>query len=580
MRRPDPRNPQTLLQFHKKRAARADIEQTFARIEVLTKKASAAFVFLLTFLAFAVVTLLGVDDADFFLEDRQTALPLLDVLIPTTAFFYFAPILIATLFANLHLQLVKLWSALATAPLRHEGRPLSENVHPWIITDFALHFRRDARDAQAPLAWLTRLVGLVLAYMAAPLVLGWFWIRAMPKHDVLLTFVVGVTLLVFSMIVATESWRRMRLELSHRNKSLAIPALALCLLALIATTISWFKVVEPLTHYVPSDNLSRRALNSTFEKPSWWRLPFELSQANLENVNFVPKPDSWRPFATAKADYWPNWCEAHSETLSNCTRIWEQGSRDTSTLLDQFDTAWLVHRKAQIRDLPNRDYRNQDWRNANLQASELQGAELRGGKLQGADLSYANLNGADMWAARLPDALLWSTELQSANLATANLKNAILVDAKLDAANLNGINLQGALLWVAKLHGASLASGNLQDAGLVEADLQGADLRHVQLSEKTDFRDATLRGAIFASVDLSVVSLSQSQIDESFGDFDVVLPKGINRPAHWRPEDAGPISVKELLSQWREWQISIGFTPKITEEQERFMTALPPRPAP
>ncbi|MEL6998460.1 MAG: hypothetical protein AAFP68_09380, partial [Pseudomonadota bacterium] len=96
-----------------------------ARINALSLVARTTWFGLLAYLAFVGVTLLGVEDADFFVPSRQTQLPLVNVSIPTSAFFWFAPLLGAGLYTYLHLQLVKLWEALATPPPTHNGKHLS-----------------------------------------------------------------------------------------------------------------------------------------------------------------------------------------------------------------------------------------------------------------------------------------------------------------------------------------------------------------------------------------------------------------------------------------------------------------------
>ena len=499
MRRPNRRNPHSLLQFHKLRAAREDIEADFARIEVLTKKATSAFVFLLTFLAFAVVTLLGVEDADFFLEERQTALPILDVLIPTTSFFYFAPLLILTLYANLHLQLVKLWKALAAAPAQYDGKPLAEHVHPWIVTDFALVFRPTAQAENRSLSWLTQIVGLGLAFVSAPVVLGAFWVRSMPKHDPCLTFGIGMLMTLLSVVIGIESWRRMKAELAERETPKAIPSVFVGVAAVLLFTMSWFRVVRPVTHYKP---------DWAFAENSW---PLRLASADLEGIVFVPKPEGWRPYDTAKADYWPRWCTAHGNSLPDCTLIWEDKQKYDQPLLTQYETAWREHRKLEIDNLPNRSFQKIDWRSAGLAGAELQGADLGGAQLQGAVLLFAQLQGAD--------------------LGSAELQEAVLLGAQLQGANLRG------------------------------AELQGADLRGAEFSDTTDFSPAALRGAGLKSVDLSMLKLSQDRVNQSFGDSDVTLPEGIERPAHWREEGVPPLSWKEFQTAWRDWQTSIGFDP-------------------
>jgi hypothetical protein len=58
-------------------------------------------------------------------------------------------------------------------------------------------------------------------------------------------------------------------------------------------------------------------------------------------------------------------------------------------------------------------------------------------------------------------------------------------------------------------------------------------------------------------VDLSTVRLSQAQLDATFGDSSVILPAGLNRPAHWPdrklPEydrSGGPTFAEER-DRWR-----------------------------
>ena len=63
------------------------------RVEALTRTAQGTWLGLLSYLAFVGVTLMGVQDADFFIPERQTALPLIGVSVPTNLFFYIAPTL-------------------------------------------------------------------------------------------------------------------------------------------------------------------------------------------------------------------------------------------------------------------------------------------------------------------------------------------------------------------------------------------------------------------------------------------------------------------------------------------------------
>ncbi|MEM7423654.1 MAG: hypothetical protein AAF334_08005 [Pseudomonadota bacterium] len=75
--------------------AREDIE----RINRLSLIARTALFGLLAYLAFVGVTLLSVEDADFFAPSRQTHLPLVNVAIPSASFLWPAPFLGAALYA-------------------------------------------------------------------------------------------------------------------------------------------------------------------------------------------------------------------------------------------------------------------------------------------------------------------------------------------------------------------------------------------------------------------------------------------------------------------------------------------------
>jgi len=121
----------------------AETERLLERIAEIARNVRATWFLLLGVLAFAGVTLLGVEDADFFAVGRQTALPLVGVEIPTRSFFWTAPFLVAALYGYFHFQLRQLWRALAPDAVRAEmgGRPLADVVHPGLITDWGLRQR-------------------------------------------------------------------------------------------------------------------------------------------------------------------------------------------------------------------------------------------------------------------------------------------------------------------------------------------------------------------------------------------------------------------------------------------------------
>jgi hypothetical protein len=121
------------------------------RINEISAIARTSWLALLGYLAFIGISLLAVEDVDFFVETRRTDLPLVGVAIPTHAFFLFAPILAAALYVYLQVHLLKLWDAMADAPATIDGRPLGEHLHPWIANDYALSLKRNGALRPRPL---------------------------------------------------------------------------------------------------------------------------------------------------------------------------------------------------------------------------------------------------------------------------------------------------------------------------------------------------------------------------------------------------------------------------------------------
>ena len=85
-----------------------------------------------------------------------------------------------------------------------------------------------------------------------------------------------------------------------------------------------------------------------------------------------------------------------------------------------------------------------------------------------------------------------------------------------------------------------LVTANMQYAYLVNANLQHA--RHLT--------DAFLRGAALKSIDFTNIPISQDQLELTFGDESVILPKSLDRPSHWPHEDLSPTLFRH---QWRAW---------------------------
>jgi hypothetical protein len=173
-----------------------------------------------------------------------------------------------------------------------------------------------------------------------------------------------------------------------------------------------------------------------------------------------------------------------------------------------------------------------------LRGTNLQGADLSGLTLSGSDLTEARMDGADVFEARMEGAELYRAWMTGADLAEARMMGADFEEALIEGADLSLVRMEGAAL-----------SGALLDRVLLLA---------AQFSPATSVSATHLQYAALKKVDLSILDLSQEQIDAAFGDTSVTLPDGLVRPAHWPDWEL----AANFHDEWRKWQADpAGYTP-------------------
>ena len=187
------------------------------RIEAIVANARTVWLGQIGFLAFITLTLVSTRDVDFFSVTATTTLPIINVAIPTTTFFWTAAWLGAVLHTYLHLFLLRLWDALAEAPAELDGLRLGERVFPWLVNDWALRRRPDRPLETRPMDWLANTVTLVLVWLGTPLILTAFWWRSMPAHDAWLTLAIAGAL-GLSLFTSAHGWHRAKARLRRPGK--------------------------------------------------------------------------------------------------------------------------------------------------------------------------------------------------------------------------------------------------------------------------------------------------------------------------------------------------------------------------
>ncbi|WP_412555792.1 pentapeptide repeat-containing protein [Shimia sp. MIT1388] len=176
----------------------------------------------------------------------------------------------------------------------------------------------------------------------------------------------------------------------------------------------------------------------------------------------------------------------------------------------------------------------------------------------------------DFEMAKLHCTNLSSTDLVGTFLEDASLSRANLIGAKLNGCHLSGSQLMGASLFAADLSRSSVFLVDFTGARLNETLFLGSDLRSVDFSQ-AKLEGSNFDGAILDSVTFDTLtglkkvsfkgtalkhtdfrSLDEGDLpwDNTFGDVNVELPKGVKRPSHWPDQQ---ISYDEFQERRRDW---------------------------
>jgi uncharacterized protein YjbI with pentapeptide repeats len=451
-----------------------------------TSNAQKLFVAMLGGCLYSWLTIGTTKDVALLTNSASSPLPIIGTALPIVGFYTVAPIVLLAMYFYFHLNMQRLWEALADLPaVFPDGRSLDKRADPWLLNGLvSAHFVRLRRQRPA-LSRVQQWLSILLAWWVVPVTVFVFWGRFLPCHDWS-----GTLLHVWLLAIATGfGWMSYRLACrtlrgarrrpfrwtqpwKHgRTLMRTVGLLGTCGVGVVLYFFS-FGAIEGLPH----DKMF------SVERPDVGRYsPRSFAPRFLALLGFrtyadlVEEEISIRPL---------NWDESQGEYRTVKGATLDRANMQYAFAADAF----LV--------------------NAKLFGADLNNALLDGANLSNADLRHANLKGADLRGARL----------NKAKLEWAKLPGAELVSAFLISANLSGCDLTDAILVTANLSEANLSDANLTKANLTEAKLNGADLTNANL----DF--AILRGT-----DLRAVKgLTQTQIQNAIGDDKTLLPSDMH----------------------------------------------------
>ena len=452
--------------------------QGLTQAQEIAKQARGLYLAVIGGCVYSWLTIATTTDAALVVNSAATPLPIIQTKVPIAGFYWAAPAILLSLYLYLNLYLQGLWESLARLPaVFPDGHSLDQRVHPWMVTSLVRAHTPLLQEERPTFSRLKVAVSIATTWMLVPLTLLLFWLRYLPRHEMLVSQLqfaavllsVGAGLLFYLRASATLRGRRhysRGWRTSLGGSTSFASALAVLWIGLIG-----YAICDGAVNGVPRKQAAAAA----------------------------PGLRTWVPQLVETTGY-RTYADLTEATLSTRPQNW-----------------WRLEPDLQIT------------------LAGVAGAKLRGQDLRYAEARAAFLAKADLRNARLMGTVLTDADLRDANLLLADLRDAILLSADLEGALLLGADLASADLRKANLQRANLRNADLRDAALIGADLGGANL------QRADLRGAVLSGAdldgarLTGALLLEAGGLTQAQLDGACGSARTRLPPGLTLRPCRRP---------------------------------------------
>ncbi len=209
-------------------------------------------------------------------------------------------------------------------------------------------------------------------------------------------------------------------------------------------------------------------------------------------------------------------------------------------------------------------------RKANLDGADLSNAVLFKSLLEGTYCNNADLSGTNLIYAKMTGLTAVACTLDRADLSGADVSEALLDKAKLKDVTLSHTRFVSAQLCAAEIRfPARPALGTVNraffnyctfgpsndlegSAAVLKGDLHAVSFEHRNI--ETLGYPPEINGMGFRAADLSSGTVPKNWMDYSFGDANVTLPEGRERPAHWPRWELPNRGKHNFDDEWRKWQ--------------------------
>ena len=454
-----------------------------------SESAHTAWMLFLGIMTYLMIAVAGVTHKDLLLE-TAVALPLLQVSIPQSQFFKFAPVVLVLLHLGLVSQLVLLarktlefdQSVQLLEVTERRSHPLRLELHNFFFVQAVAGPHRSVVMS----AFLHAMSWLSLVVLPVILLL-FIQISYLPFHDPMVTWAnrialmvdIGVLVLIGVFLTRAETSFPLAFWRTTRDHPLTIVSTV----GLLAMT-GFFSLFVATIPGEPLDQL----LNSAAKRITGGGGTADRASA---------APSFALPFFTARAD---------GTLFGMFSRNIVATDLDLAPAKDGKSDSGIALRGRDLRfaKLDRTDFRAADLTNADLDGASLVGADMTSVRMQCADISELylsdNRDAARCVSAR--NANFTRAKMKDARLAGIDARGAKFEEAILETADFSYAILTGANFASAHLEGADFSGGvQLQGANFLIASLQGADLSGASLL-LAEFSSAQMQGAVLAHADL------------------------------------------------------------------------------
>ncbi|WP_339729031.1 pentapeptide repeat-containing protein [uncultured Gimesia sp.] len=461
--------------------------ESMADVSNHVKYSRTLFLTLIIACMYSWLTMWSASDANIITNNSGLTLPIVNVSLPVTAFFWVTPCIVLAVYAYFLLYFQQLLERLSLAPaVFPDGKTLDEQADPWIILSFIRRHLSsiDLNERDKYQYWLI----VFLVWWIVPITLVGLWQRYLVTHN----------LLPACWIIL---WCLVSIEMRLYFYRLAISTISGSVYVRKKGRWSWLvKYRHSLSSFLILVGLSLCA--KYIYVPFFWRANLEGAELNevilrgcdLQKANMYKAIMNEADLSGSDL----NGADLRESSLNgtDLSRNNLEGADLSGAHLEgasfrgaDLKGAYFIGAHLEKASFESLERSINQWNgngriNENLAAHEtrLEGAVFSHAYLQDASFSVkANLNDIDFSAAHLEGARLGNAHLERSDFSGAYLEGADLAGAHLEGANFSKSHMRGANLWKADLKGANLSAANLEGARLTFIEWEKANLASAKL---------------------------------------------------------------------------------------------------